>query len=183
MEKFHLEATVSAIPFLSFGNLTTDFVLSIDFELEEKSVSPQLRTRTTRSSFCLTPMLTLNLGSGPLSIESLEIYGIKLESSLGEGVEFYGATSFTSAKNSELTGDSYYFEVYRFRMLRPACCDATGSIEIAVYFAEQSTWLFNLGMIAASFDFPLGPKFRWSLEVESSADPDWVIRAGWEGRF
>lgn len=183
MERFQLKVTYPGIPFLTFGDLITDFVLSLDFELEEKSVSPQLRTRTTRSSFCLTPMLALDLGSEPLSIDGLEVYGIKFESSLGEGVEFYGATSFTTAKNSELTGYADYFEVYRFSVRRPACCDADASIDIAVYFDKDSTWLFDWGMMTASIDFPLGSKFRWSLEVELPANADWVIQIGWEALF
>ena len=183
MERFQLKATYPGISFLTFGNLTTDFVLSLDFELEEKLVSPQLRTRTTQSSFCLTPMLALDLGSEPLSVDGLEIYGVKFDGSLGGDVKFYGATSFSTAKNSELTGDADYFEMYRLRVQRPACCNADASIDIAVYFDKDSTWLFNLGMMTASIDFPLGPKLRCSLEVESSADANWIIRAGWDGRF
>jgi len=98
-------------------------------------------------------------------------------------VELYGATSFTTAKNSEITGDADYFEMYRIQVRRPGCCNEDASIDIAVYFDKDSTWLFNLGMMTASIDFPLGPKLRCSLEVESSANADWVIRVGWDGRF
>ncbi|MGB2982233.1 MAG: hypothetical protein WBC63_00020, partial [Candidatus Bipolaricaulia bacterium] len=182
-ERFRLTATYREVPFLTFGSLITDFLVTIDFELEEKSLSTALRARTARASFCLTPMLAMNLGAAPLSIDSLEVYGIKLECSIGETVEFYAATSMTDAKNVELIGHADYFEVYRLRARRPACCSSDTQIEVAFYFKETSTWLFDWGMATASIGFPLGEKIRWTLGIEFPASADWVIRVGWEWRF
>ena len=182
-ERFRLTATYREIPQLTFGALTSDFLVTIDFKTEEKSVVPQIRTRTSRASFCLTPLLALKLGADSLSVESLYIYGLKLEYSLEDAVQFYSATSFASTKNRELTGYAEYFEVYRLRITRPACCGTDARIEAALYFQESSTSLFDLGMTRASIDFPISSKIRWSLEAKFPTSGDWVVRTGWEGQF
>lgn len=182
-ERFRLTARYRDIPQLSFGSLSSDFLVTIDFKPEEKSFVPQIRTRTAQTSFCLTPMLALTLGSDPLSIDSIDIYGIKLECSLGEDVEFYSATSFASAKNLQLTGYADYSEVYRLRVTRPACCNTSARIEVAFYFQDSATSLFDWGMTRASIDFPISSKIRWSLGVKFPASGNWVVRTGWEGQF
>ena len=182
-ERFRLTATYREIPQLTFGSLSSDFLVTIDFKLEEKSVVPQIRTRTSRASFCLTPILALKLGANPLSVEGLYIYGIKLECSLEDAVQFYGATSFSSAKNLQFTGYADYSEVYRLRVTRPACCNMSTRFELAFYFQDSATSLFDWGMTKASIDLPISSNIRWSLEVEFPASGDWVVRSGWEGQF
>lgn len=182
-ERFRLTVARREVPFLSFGSLITDFQVVVNYELEEKTLTPQLRTRIAQSSFCLTPMLALNVGAPPLSIDSLEVYGIKLECSLGNAVEFYGATSMTKAKNVELIGNADYFEVYRLNIRRPSCCGEDIQIEVAFYFEETSTWLFDWEMAAGSIGFPLGEKIRWTLGMEFPSSALWTIRIGWDWRF
>jgi len=182
-ERFRLTATYREIPQLTFGALTSDFLVTIDFKPEEMSFVPQIRTRTAQTSFCLTPILALNLGANPLSIEGLYIYGIKLECSLGDAVQFYSATSFSSAKNRQFTGYADYFEVYRLRVTRPACCNTSTRFELAFYFQDSATSLFDWGMTKASIDLPISSNIRWSLDVKFPASGDWVVRSGWEGQF
>jgi hypothetical protein len=181
-ERFRLTATRREVPALTFGSLATDFVLTLDYELDEKTLTPQLRTRTARTSFCLTPMLELDLGT-PLAIAGLVVYGIKLECSLGEDVSFYAATSLEASKNLELIGNADYFEVYRLTVRRPSCCDEDMLVSAAVYFEEKSAALFDWGMLAASFDLALGSKIRTSLAVEVPNSGAWSIRCAWEWSF
>jgi len=182
-ERFRLTVTRREVPFLTFGSLITDFQVVVNYEVERKTLTPQLRTRTARTSFCLTPMLALSLGANPLSIDSLEVYGIKLECSLGNAVAFYAATSMTRAKNLELTGNADYFEVYRLNIRRPSCCDEDIQIEVAFYFEEASKWLFDWGMTTASIEFPVGREARWSLSMEIPGSAAWVLRVGWNWTF
>jgi len=181
-ERFRLTATRRDVPALSFGSLATDFVITIDYGLEEKTLTPQLRTRTARTSFCLTPMIELDLGS-PLSIAGLVVYGIKLECSLAEAAEFYAATSFEESKNLELIGNADYFEVYRLSVRRPVCCDEDMLIRVAVYFEEASAALFDWGMLSASFDLPLGRSIRTSVGADFTSDGAWTLRVSWEWSF
>lgn len=182
-ERFRLSATRREVPCLSFGSMVTDFVVTIEYKLEEKSIVPQLRTRAARTLFCLSPMLALDLGASAFTIDGLEVYGVKLECSVGEAVDFYAATSLAEAKNVELIGHADYFEVYRLTVRRPSCCGPDTRIETAFYFTETSTWLFNLGMVEASVQFPLGGKILWMLATEYAVGADWVMRIGWEWMF
>lgn len=182
-DRFRLSLTYPDVPHLSFGAMATDFILGIDFQTDGKTVFPRLRTRLARASVCLTPLYALDLGAAPLTLDGITLYGVRLEALLENAVEFYAATSFTPTRNTELTGNANYFELYRLRVWRPSCCGADSLLEVAFYFDETSPWAFDLGMVAASVDFPLGAKGRLNFEVEYPATVDWTLRLGWQWRF
>lgn len=171
------------LPYLTFGSLTTDFVMTIDWGLDEKTVSPELRTRSVRTAVCLTPLFEFELGAEPLSLDGVSAYGIRLEASLEDAIEFYAGTSFAEARNAELTGFADYFEVFGLRVRRPACCGADHLIEVAFYFSVDSPWAFDIGMLTAGVEIPLAARGRWVLEMDYPADADWAIRIGWEWDF
>ncbi|MFC2077397.1 hypothetical protein ACFLTM_01130 [Candidatus Bipolaricaulota bacterium] len=182
-DRFRVTLTYPEIPYLSLGPMDTDFILDIDFQTEGKTVFPSLRTRLARASVCFTPLYALDLTAAPLGIDGITLYGVRIEASVENAVEFYAATSFVSARNAALTGNVDYFEVYRLRVRRPSCCGADSLLEVAFYFDETSPWAFDLGMVAASVDFPLSAKGRLNFEVEYPATADWALRLGWQWRF
>jgi len=182
-DRFRLRAVVREVPALTFGSLATDFSVELEFEPEGKSLVPELRTRSSGSFLCVTPRFAFGVDEDPLIVEGLEVYGITLEGSIEETVDFYAATSMDAAKNLELIGDPDFFEVYRFGIARSGCCEEDVRIEAAFYFENGSTWLSDWGMTTASIDFTLGRDIRWSLGMEVRADAGWVFRAGWDWRF
>jgi len=182
-DRFALSLTYPDLPILSFGSMTTDIILDFDFELEEKSLSPKLRTRLGESAFCVTPLYAFDLGAGPLTIDGVTMYGVKLEAAVGDAVEFYAATSFEATKNTELTGNADYFEVYRVGVRRPSCCDTESLVVVAFYFDESSPWLFDMGMVSASADLPVSKTGHVSFEMEYPVSGEWMLKSGWEWRF
>ncbi len=181
-DRFRLTATYSEVPYLTFGAVTTDFLIAMEYKTNSKSVTPELHTRTDTSVLCVTPMLELITEETPLSLDGLKMYGIVLEYSLGN-VAFYAATSFAEAKNRELTGRTDYYEVYRLRGRTPSCCGTENRFEVAFYFDDDSVRLFNWGATMVSIDFETGGGVGWNLKTEFTADSEWLLEAGWNLRF
>lgn len=182
-DRFRLRATYREVPALTFGSLVTDCTVTLELRSDGKTLVPELRTRSAPVSACMTPMLTLELDDDPLSIGSLEVYGVKFECSIGESVEFYAATSMSDARNLELTGDADYFEVYRLGVDLPGCCGGETEVDVAFYFERGSTWLSDWGMTTASIEVPLGRKMLWSLQMEVRAASEWTFYVGWNWQF
>lgn len=182
-DRFRLAVTYPEVPHLSLGPMATDFILDVDFQTGAKTVSPSLRARLARASVCAAPLYALDVGAAPLSIEGLTLYGVKLEATAGDAVDFYAATSFVSTRNAELTGSADYFEVYRLRVSPSSCCGPGGLLEVAFFFDGASPWAFDLGMVSASADFPVSARGRLRFGIEYPASGDWVLRSGWEWRF
>jgi hypothetical protein len=181
-ESFQLSARYPEVPWLSFGSLVTDALLTLDFKVKGKSVLPELLMRVAQSSLCLTPMLALELGDAPLSVAGVQVYGLKLECSVDQMVELYAATSLMPEKNYELTGYSDFYEVYRLSLVYPSCCGQEPRIEVACYFDKTAGELFDCAMMAASIEIPLADSSLWTVTVERGAT-DWLFRVGWEMRF
>ncbi len=181
-ERFRVTAIYSEVPYLTWDTLTTDFVFTLEYTVDEKSIMPQLRTRSGQSSFCLTPVLAFETGEIPLSIDGLSIYGVKFEYSQSN-VELYSATSFADARNSTLTGKTDYFEICRIRVKTPSCCGRDNRFELAVYFDRDSDLLFNWGAATASIEFETGEGLGWKLTTEFTSDREWMFRVGWDWRL
>jgi hypothetical protein len=181
-ERFRLTAVYSEVPYLTWDTLTTDFVFTLEYTVDEKSIVPQLRTHSGQSSFCLTPVLAFETGESALSINGLSIYGIKFEY-LQSNVELYAATSFADARNGELTGKVDYFEICRIRVKTPSCCAKDNRFELAAYFDRDSDLLFNWGAAMASIEFETGEGLGWKLATEFTSDSEWMLRVGWDWRL
>jgi len=179
-DRFRVAMTYPEVPRLSLGPMATDFVLEIDLQTGVKSVSPGLRARLARASACVTPLYALDVGAAPLTLDSITLYGVKLQAALEDIAEFYAATSYVSAKNAELTGNADYFELYRLRLSPSSCCGGDSLLEVAFYFDDTSPGLFDLGMVAASVEFSISSKGRLRFGMEYPVSGDWTLRLGWD---
>jgi hypothetical protein len=183
-DHFVLTATYPAVPFLSFGLLETDLTLTLEFNLQGKHVTPELRARTLGATACITPLLELGTTSDPLSVHGLTVYGLRMECSLENSVSVYAATSLADPKNYELTGYSEFYETFRFQMPLEGCCDRKGSAEVGLFFDRDSSSLMDWGMLKASIEMPVDRRVKFSVGVEHRpAESRNTLRLGGEVLF
>jgi hypothetical protein len=179
-----LSATYPRVPFLSFGILETDLILTLGFNLQGKRVTPELRTRVLNATACFTPLLELETTGDPLTIVGIVAYGLRLECSLGDSVSLYAATSLNPSRNYELTGYPEFFETLQFRVPLQGCCDRDGFTEIGVFFDQGSSSLMDWGLLKASIDVPFGRRLKLTLGIEHRPKaPHWTFRIGGEVVF
>ncbi|MCK5828135.1 hypothetical protein KAH43_06370, partial [Candidatus Bipolaricaulota bacterium] len=112
------------------GTLNT----SIVFSANEKVLTPTLRF-TPSWFFCSDIELLGELSvAPPLTIQSLDFYGIRGQCDMGNCVIFTFADSLDDAKNSSITGKAEYFERLGVTGCLPSCCGSDGSFEVNAYF-------------------------------------------------
>jgi len=149
--------------------------LAVSFTIDEKSVSPTIKTQSDWP-ICTDIDLLGEISTGaPTGIEALLLYGIRGEVPLGEGTTLRFAESFAETKDSAVTGKAGYFERFGVTGTLPSCCGSPGSIELDAYFQRAATGLLGLGLMTGAIDVQITSAFSFSLEAEYPA-----IGAGWE---
>ena len=128
--------------------------------------------------------------TGNTVFESIHIYGLKLECDIPSAygnVRFVSATSFGSSYNSTVTGQTDYFEMFRFSGPLLACCGYPGSWSVATYFNAGSAMLFDWGMTVIRADVVLSDHFNFSFETAFRSgmfgDPKLELSVGWMTRW
>jgi len=129
-----------------------DFVVGPD---EGKSVSLTPSLKMPAGCFTLYTSIISAPGAGSLSITGLSIYGFGLSCTLG-GVVFTDATSLSPSKNSAVTGDAAYWEKMRFFSATDSCCGGALNFDVAVWFSQTSSQLFDFGKISTTLSYGFG---------------------------
>ena len=186
-----------------FKNITvsmTDLVLSEDiwgirailsssiiYSVEEKIITPTLQLQP---SWFFCPEFELIGGvtiDPPLTIQGIDLYGIRGQCDMGDCVTFTFADSLDDTKNSSITGKAKYFERFGVTGCLPSCCGSDGSFEVNAYFERPpapSGTLFGMGLITVSFDFQLFSNFSFAFAGEfpmatSNWELAWTFRVLW----
>ncbi len=182
-----LSASDYPIPGLVLPNLGLYLDLVLRFTPDEKTLIPTFRLKTAWID-CIQ-LLTKLETSGDLdtSINGFSIYGIKLKQALGDGITIQMATSFDDTKNSSVTGQSDYFELFLLSGTTTSCCGAPGMWSVATYFACSSTQLFDWGMTLFRLDIGLTDQFSASTEIAIRSgtfnEPTLELTFGWTARW
>mgnify|MGYP005838790683 CR=1 FL=1 len=193
-----LTLRASSIPISGFGWLYGDVELdtAIVFDMDGKSLSADL-SWNPGSLGCFKVLAQLDvsgLGAGPTTgdvvMESIHIYGLRMECTLASDygpVSFVSATSLERAYNSTVTGQTDYFEMFRFSGPLLACCGYPGSWSVATYFNEHETMLFDWGMSLLRADVVLSDHFNFIFETVFRSgyfgDPKLELSVGWTTRW
>jgi len=161
------------------GFVTPYFGLYLDFEVAfeasaaqtlSKTVTPTLKLKTAWVD-CFQVLAELALtGTSNTMIDALSIYGLKIQHTLPDGILVQTATSFQSAKNSTVTGQSDYFETIQVSGTTMSCCGAPGTWSIATYFQSDHSTMFDWGMTVV--------KLNLGLTDLISASTEMVVRSG-----
>jgi len=150
----------------------------LSFTPEEKTLTPTLNLQP--DWFLCTDIELLGEisgGSSVASIESVLVYGIRGECTLGEDTTIQFADSLVDEKNSSLTGKAEYFELIGISGPLPSCCGSMGTFHLTAYFERPpapSSALFGLGLISGSFDVQIASSFALSFEAEFP-----TVGSGW----
>jgi Big-like domain-containing protein len=195
-DKFTLSA--SGIPVSGFGWLLGDVYLdaSLRFDMDGKSFSASTYWRPGAIG-CIKLLGKLDLSgpaSGPVTgntiYESIHIYGLKLECDIPStfgNVRFVSATSFEPTYNSIVTGQTDYFEMFRFTGPLLSCCGYPGSWSTSTYFNTGATMLFDWGMTLIRADIAFSDHFNFSFETVFRSgffgDPKFELSVGWMTRW
>jgi hypothetical protein len=136
---------------------------------------------------CIQILTTLKTSGDPdTSIDGFSIYGIKLKYALGDGITIQSATSFDNAKNSSVTGQSDYFELFLLSGTMTSCC-APGTWSVATYFGCSSAELFDWGMTLFRLDMGLSDQFSASTQIAirsgTFTEPTLEFTFGWTVRW
>ena len=187
------------IPIPGFGWFWGDVFVdaALTFDLAEGKTLNVTADWQPGTFACIELLGELNLagpGGGAISgatiYESTWIYGLRLECSIPSAygdISFVSATSFDPIKNSTVTGQTDYFEVFRFTGPMLACCGYPGTWSMATYFNTTSTQLFDWGMTILSMDVGLSNHFTFMFETAFRSghfgDPKLEITVGWTVRW
>jgi hypothetical protein len=183
--------TLSASDYPMPGLVVPGFGLYLDLALTftptSKTLIPTFILKTAWID-CIQLLTKLETG-GTLdtSINGFSIYGIKLKYALGDGITIQSATSFDSAKNSSVTGQSDYFELFFLSGRTTSCCGVPGTWSVATYFACSSTQLFDWGMTLFKLDMGISDQFSASTQIAirsgTFAEPTLELTLGWTARW
>jgi len=175
------------IPGLVAPNFGLYLDLSLAFTSTSKTLTPTLKLRTAWVD-CIQILATLETsGTSNTSIDRFSVYGIRLQQTLLDGTRIQIATSFDSAKNSRVTGQTDYFEVLRMSGTLMGCCGVPGTWSVATYFNEGSTQLFDWGMTIIRADVMMSDRFNFNFETVFRSgffeDPKLELTLGWMTRW
>ena len=182
-----LSASDYPVPGLVVPNFGLYLDLSLSFTPERKTLTPTFRLKTARID-CIQLLTELDTsGASNTSINGFSIYGIKLKQALGDGIMIQMATSFDSVKNSSVTGQSDYFELFLLSGKTTSCCDLPGTWSVATYFSSSSTQLFDWGMTVFKLDASLSDQLSTSTQIAIRSgefgDPTLELSLGWTARW
>jgi len=183
--------TLSASDYPIPGFVAPNFGLYLDLALSftptSKMLTPTFKLKTAWID-CIQLLTELDTSGDPdTSINGFSIYGIKLKQALGDGITIQMATSFDSAKNSSVTGQSDYFELFFLSGRTTSCCGVPGTWSVATYFACSSAELFDWGMTLFKLDMGLTNEFSASTEIAIRSgtfnEPTLELTFGWTARW
>jgi len=183
--------TLSASDYPIPGFVAPNFGLYLDLALSftptSKMLTPTFKLKTAWID-CIQLLTELDTSGDPdTSINGFSIYGIKLKQALGDGITIQMATSFDSAKNSSVTGQSDYFELFLLSGTTTSCCGVPGTWSVATYFACSSAELFDWGMTLLKLNMGLTNEFSASTEIAirsgTFGDPTLELTFGWTARW
>ena len=182
-----LSASDYPIPSLVVPSFGLYLDLALTFTPTSKMLTPTFRLKTAWID-CIKLLAELDTsGASDTSINGFSIYGIKLQQTLPDGIRIQMATSFDTAKNSSVTGQSDYFELFLLSGTTTSCCGAPGTWSVATYFACSSTELFDWGMTLFRLDMGLTDRFSASTEIAICSgtfnEPTLELTLGWAARW
>ncbi|MCK5826885.1 hypothetical protein KAH43_00055, partial [Candidatus Bipolaricaulota bacterium] len=176
------------------GDMFLDTALT--FDMDGKAFSANLNWNPGAIA-CIKMLAELDLsgpGAGAITgdtvVESIHIYGLRVEctipSAFGD-VSFVSATSLVPSYNSIVTGQTDYFEMFRFSGPLLACCGYPGTWSVATYFNEGATYLFDWGMTLISANMAISDHFNFTFETVFRSgffgDPNLELSIGWTTRW
>ncbi|RLE34201.1 hypothetical protein DRJ24_04255 [Candidatus Acetothermia bacterium] len=182
-----LEFTLSDLPVprLTAGGYGVFLDFDLKFELTEKALNPTIELKLPPID-CIRLYAELEAVPGP-GIGGIGFYGIRIEDTIGHGIDFVSAISLDPLRNSVLTGQSDYFELFSLSGPLSSCCGDPGEWRLATYFQSNHTTLFDWGMTTFRFTTALSPGFSFSFEtvVRSGTfgDPIVEFTIGWIARW
>ena len=159
--------------------------LSLSFTTDTKTLTPEVSLKTPWID-CISLLTELDT-SGKISVDGFDIYGVVLDYTYSDGVRIKSATSFDSAKNSSVTGQSDYFELFLLSGATQSCCGGPGRWSVATYFDCSSTQLFDWGMTLFKLDFNLSDQLSTATQIAIRSgvygDPKLELTFGWTARW
>ena len=183
---FTLSESGYAVPWLSQDGYGLFLNLSLSFTTDKKTLTPSISLKTPWID-CIRLLSELNMGSGDISVEGLDVYGLVFEYIYSDGVRIKSATSFDSAKNSSVTGQSDYFELFLLSGRTEPCCGGPGKWSMATYFSCSSAQLFDWGMTLFKLNIDLSDQLSTVTQIAVRAgtfgDPRLELTIGWTARW
>lgn len=164
---------------------------SVTFDMDGKSMSTALEWQPV-SWTCIELLSELSIGgsvapvNGDTSIGAVIVYGLEITCDIPGAygdVQFQSSTSLDGVYNSQVTGQTDYFEMVRISGSLASCCGRPGSWSIATYFHTDSVKLFDWGMTLLSADIVLSDHVTFDMDtiIRSGhfGDPKLELTVGW----
>lgn len=177
-----------AIPCPGCGGLQTFFDLKVTFTVDEKTVEPTLRIVSGLVA-CVKPFVALATPASGFGLEGIDLYGIEIKCEVPGGYTLRLATSFNPLKDSAVTGDLRFFELWQLEGPVVPCCGNPGRFQLSAYFKRGSGTLFGFGMGNLILYFPVSRELVLNVGLKfGEVDPldptkTWILTTGWRGVF
>ena len=169
------------VPNLPF--LLIDATLEFTLQTKTLTLSPRFDFgATTCFDFYIEYASTGGVAPGSvLTLESITIEGLGISCDIGSvtftGLSFWGTVAEPTEKPGLLSGTPYW-EVYSVSSNEDACCGPFG-FDVAVYFLDAGTMLFDVSLIEADMTLQIASQFTFNMgmvvDVEIGAFTEWVV--------
>jgi hypothetical protein len=138
--------------------------LSITYSLSEKQVwlSPSLELNMLET--CLTPLIGLKTGAEPTHIDGLNIYGVRIRSSVN-GITFESLTYLDDIHHTK----EDYWEMFSFAVDGDTCCGGGFDFEVTTHFGKTHDALFDWAETEIEGEFGLGEGFLFNTYLSFTA--------------
>jgi hypothetical protein len=171
------------IPCPACAGMQVLFDTRATFTVDEKKIEPALRIK---SSFvaCVRPLVSLVTPVTGVGLEGIELYGMEIRCDVVGGYTLRLVTSFDPRRDSTVTGDPRFFELWQLEGPVVPCCGHPGRFQISAYFKRGSENLFGLGMWNVIIYFPLSREFLVNIGLklgEVDTGKTWILTVGWRG--
>jgi hypothetical protein len=177
-----------ALPCPGCGGITTSLDLKVTFAVDAKKVEPSLRIASGWVG-CVKPLVALEPVGDGFGLGGIDIYGMEIKCEVPWGYTLRLATAFHFKKNSEVTGDPRFFELWQLEGPVPPCCGNLGRFQLSAYFERDGGSLWGFGMGNFILYFPVSRELLVKVGLKvgkvDAADPAkaWVLTTGWQGLF
>ncbi len=176
------------IPCPGCGVIRTFLDLKVTFTVEQKKVEPALRVSAGLIA-CVRPLVALATPETGFGLSGFDLYGMEIQCDVPPGYTLRLLTSFNPAKDSTVTGDLRFFELWQLEGPVVPCCGNPGRFQISVYFKRAAGSLFGFGMGHVILYFPISREVLVNLGLKfGEVDPDdpsktWILTTGWKALF
>jgi len=156
--------TIANIPWL-----TLDACVKFETQTKTVTLSPKINLGVVGCDFDIFARFVSSGGvNAPLLISDFVIDGIQIACDI-DGVSFVGITYWGPAPKPGILVGTEYWEAYQIKTTDDGCCGPF-SFDVAVFFKDTATTLFDISLFKANMGITLASQFKFKMSLALDVD-------------